>query len=86
MSATNARIAQKIESMVVTMEILANQIRVVSTSSFENTMNGTKVQAVKDKLDVVETKLGELHNLIQDAAASSSDLDVAYRSGGGNGK
>lgn len=86
MSSTNGRIAQKIEAMVVTMELLVYKIRDVSTSSFEATMNAGKVQDVKDKLDVVQTRLGELHNLIALAAATSTDMDVVYRGGGGNGK
>lgn len=86
MTATNGNIAQKIESMVITMELLVYKIRDVSTGSFEATMNSTKVQNVKDKLDVVQSRLSELHDLIALAAASSSDSDVVSRSGGGGGK
>lgn len=86
MTQANARIAQKLEAMVVTMELLCGKMRDVSTTSFENTMGASKVQDVKDKLTVVESRLSELHNLLGVAAASSSDIDVVYRGGGGNGK
>lgn len=86
MSSANGRIAQKLEAMVVTMELLCNKMREVSTTSFENSMNSGKVQDVKDKLTTVETRLAELHDLLGIAAASSTDTDVAYRSGGGGGK
>jgi division protein CdvB (Snf7/Vps24/ESCRT-III family) len=86
MSTANAKIAQKIEAYLLTMERLASDIRSVSTSAFENTMNGAKVTAVKTKLDTVEARLDELHTLMQEALVTSSDADVVYRSGGGGGK
>lgn len=86
MSSANGRIAQKLEAMVVTMELLCSKMREVSTPSFEGTMGAGKVQDVKDKLSGVEDRLEELHNLLGIAAASSSDMDVVYRSGGGGGK
>jgi len=86
MSSANARIAQKLEAFVVTMERLCDDMRAVSTTSFENTMGAGKVQDVKDKLTTVEARLAELHDLLGIAAASSTDTDVAYRSGSGGGK
>ena len=86
MSATNAKIAQKLEAFIVTMERLCDDMRSVSTSSFENTMNATKIQLVKDKLSDVEANLSTLHTRMADACATSSDNDVLYRGGGGNGK
>ena len=86
MTAVNGKIAQKIEGYLITMERLCKDIRDTSTGSFEGTMNAAKVQATKDKLTVIESRLDELHALMQDACASSSDSDVQPRSGGGGGK
>lgn len=86
MSTSNAKIAQKLEAIVVTMEILIARARDISTSSFESTMNSSKVQAAKNKLDEVETKVNSWHTLMQEAAATSDDVDVIARGGGGNGK
>lgn len=86
MTATNGKIAQKLEGFLVTMEQLVKDMRTVSTSSFENTMTASKVTDVKNKLDTVEARLDELHTLMQQATATSSDPDVAIRSGGGGGK
>jgi len=86
MTVANAKSAQRIEAFLLTMERLVGDMRGVSTNALEATIPATKVTAVKNKLDVVEARLEELHNLMQDAIASSSDLDVAYRAGGGGGK
>jgi hypothetical protein len=86
MSAENARRAQKIEAFLITMERLCVDMRDVTTSGFEGTMNGSKVTAAKDALTVVEDKLAILHTKMAEALATSSDADVVYRSGGGGGK
>lgn len=86
MSATNGKIAQKIEGFMITMEQLVKDIRSTSTSSFEGTMTASKVTDVKNKLDAVEDRIDEMHILMQEACATSSDADVANRSGGGGGK
>lgn len=86
MTAAFGQKAQKIEGYLITMERLAKDIREVSDSAFEATMNSAKVQDCKDKLTEIESKLDQLHTLFAEASATSSDSDVVYRSGGGGGK
>lgn len=86
MTAVNGKIAQKLEGFLVTMEQLIKDMRATSTSSFEGTMTASKVTDVKNKLDTVEARVTELHALMQQACATSSDPDVQPRSGGGGGK
>lgn len=86
MSSTNAKIAQKLEACIVTMEMLVGKMRDVSTTSFENTMSSSAVANVKSKLDTVDARLSELHDLMQTACATSTDTDVLARSGSGSGK
>lgn len=86
MTATNGKIAQKLEGFMITMEQLVKDMRATSTSSFEGTMQAASVTSVKNKLDAVEARVNELHTLMQQACATSSDSDVVIRSGSGGGK
>ena len=86
MTQANARAAQRIEAFTVTMERLCRYMRDEADGSFRNTMNTAKINAALDALDVVEAKLDIFHTKIAEAAATSTDMDVVYRGGGGNGK